>query len=629
MAQITYPTPLDGQHPLLLFLHGNHGTCQKTQNGNVIDESCDYTDQGSCPAGFEVTPNHLGYAYLAEHLASWGFVVVSVNANRGITCADGPDSDFGLIEARGRLVLRHLQKLAAWAKSGGSDQVLSVDLKGKLDLLSVGLMGHSRGGEGVRAGYNLYLDEDSPWPELIAEPIGFRGILEIAPVDHQADRIYDAPGVPWSVILPLCDGDVSNLQGIRPLDRMLYSRKGADFEPKSAFTVWGANHNFFNTEWITNDSFGCTDHAPIWETEAGPDGQRALALAAVDGFFRSYIPPESKPALARVLNPSFALPTAAAAISRVERTWVESPTENTSLIMEGFDQPDGTNSSGIENDVKNVSVIHNQNVFEHSSLRRAAEVQWQKNATPPSLQINWTPPGEGRDVSAFQVLEFDVARFALATGESTTDPTDFTLRLVDSTGTLSESVKVSKFGAILGPTGHHILETVRIPLAAFKGVDTKKIRSLQFRFDVSPRGNVYLSQIRFARSADMPSDFIFDGPSAPPATPAVARTRRARPPLVGSVVGMTRVDDARVRLVVTTPGGFAPRASMPELVIGDQRFPRGSRPRGGSIAELGFIIPKNKLRALFGKPVTVQIGDQAFVCGPLKPVLPAIERTFR
>jgi erythromycin esterase-like protein len=55
------------------------------------------------------------------------------------------------------------------------------------------------------------------------------------------------PDVPSAVILPACDGDVSDLQGQAYVD---WSRDLADSDAlRSAVLALGANHNYFNTEW--------------------------------------------------------------------------------------------------------------------------------------------------------------------------------------------------------------------------------------------------------------------------------------------------------------------------------------------------------------------------------------------
>jgi hypothetical protein len=118
-----------------------------------------------------------------------------------------------------------------------------VSLLNHLDFGQLGLMGHSRGGEGMRAAYNQYLDPGSPWPGQIVTPLDFRGIFEIGPVDGQTSRILDMASTKWSVILPMCDGDVSDLQGVRPFDRSMAFLQELSPSFKSTLTTarWAAS----------------------------------------------------------------------------------------------------------------------------------------------------------------------------------------------------------------------------------------------------------------------------------------------------------------------------------------------------------------------------------------------------
>src|SRR5262245_52362895 len=178
-ARVYRPTDLShAPYPLLVFLHGNHATCGRFAGAGPgrFDISVLYTFTGTCPAGFVVVPSHEGYAYLADRLASWGYIVVSINANRGVNAAPGVAGDRGLNLRRGRLVLKHLQQLSAWNAGAPPPASLGFDPRGTLDFSHVGMLGHSRGGEGVRAAYNLYRDPGSPWPARIG-PIVFEGIF--------------------------------------------------------------------------------------------------------------------------------------------------------------------------------------------------------------------------------------------------------------------------------------------------------------------------------------------------------------------------------------------------------------------------------------------------------------------
>src|SRR5207237_6895181 len=129
-----------------------------------------------CPDRYNVIPNHLGYEYLAQPLASWGYIVVSINANRGVTAAPGVAGDRGLNLRRGRLVLRHLKQL------GGLSNDSTSPLFQRIAYSHIGLMGHSRGGEGMRASYEQFRAAGSPWPGRIGTPITFDCIFEIGPV---------------------------------------------------------------------------------------------------------------------------------------------------------------------------------------------------------------------------------------------------------------------------------------------------------------------------------------------------------------------------------------------------------------------------------------------------------------
>src|SRR5262249_31717211 len=112
----------------------------------------------------------------------------------------------------------------------------------KIDFPHVGLMGHSRGGEGRRAAYEQYRAPGSPWPARIGAPIGFEALFEIGPVDGQTGpranpNRLNADGLAWTVLLPNCDGDVFNLQGVKPFDRMLLKTSESPARFKATYTV--------------------------------------------------------------------------------------------------------------------------------------------------------------------------------------------------------------------------------------------------------------------------------------------------------------------------------------------------------------------------------------------------------
>ena len=241
-------------------------------------------------------PNHAGYDYLARPLASWGYIVVSINANRGVTAAPGELTDRGLNLRRGRLVLRHLKHLVQL------DTTASSPLYQKIDFSHVGLMGHSRGGEGMRAAYEQYRAPGSPWPARIGTPIGFEALFEIGPVDGQTGpranpNRLNADGLAWTVLLPNCDGDVFNLQGVKPFDRMMLITNESPARFKATYTVWGTNHNFYNTEWQFSDSPGCLGQTRLFPRLLGSADQRAALVGKLSCVHARKRRPERRPGL--------------------------------------------------------------------------------------------------------------------------------------------------------------------------------------------------------------------------------------------------------------------------------------------------------------------------------------------
>ena len=58
--------------------------------------------------------------------------------------------------------------------------------------------------------------------------------------------------MPLAVLLPYCDGDVADLQGVHFYDDARYNVPG-DSAFKHTILVMGANHNFYNTIWTPTE----------------------------------------------------------------------------------------------------------------------------------------------------------------------------------------------------------------------------------------------------------------------------------------------------------------------------------------------------------------------------------------
>jgi hypothetical protein len=103
-------------------------------------------------------PSYQGYEYIARDLAAHGVLALSIDANdinaHGIY--DGDPSSVGdpSSQSRGQLVLATLDKLTQINAYGTVEGSLNV-LIGKIDLDHLGIMGHSRGGQGIDSAIKL------------------------------------------------------------------------------------------------------------------------------------------------------------------------------------------------------------------------------------------------------------------------------------------------------------------------------------------------------------------------------------------------------------------------------------------------------------------------------------------
>ena len=615
-ARVYWPDPLPGTAlPLLVFLHGNHSTCGHGMNPRV-DDNCQYTSTGTCPLLAPiVVPNHEGYNYLAQVLASWNYIVVSINTNRGITCGNGIVGDGGLNLMRGRMVLRHLEMLSYWNNNPGTTPPdLGIDLFGQLDFSNVGLLGHSRGGEGMRAAYNYYRDPGSPWPDRIG-PVNFLSIFEIGPVDGQTSRVLDSDGTIWSVILPMCDGDVSNLQGIIPFDRDLRHFSESPATQKASYTVWGANHNFFNTEWQVSDSNGCIGHDPIIPQFVGSEAQRTTSLASVVALFRGNVGPNADPTFNQNFNPQYDLPDVVTSVTRIGRGYTDSPSSSVTTVFEDFDRPTGTNTYGFPNDASNITINHGT-VPNHAAVQRAGQISWSSADDANYFQSNWASAGSGNDVSAFETLDLRVSRQNSALNPVT--PSNFAVALSLDDDTLSQPVNLSSYTDLRGPVGgpgglHPILQSARVPLADF-ATDLTRVRGVRLTFNDTPSGAIYVANLRLSTVSGNPPS----GP-APAGSVATGYNDIIVPEVISATLRGIRAvastaalnGDPGYELEIASNGTpFLAQNDLPRLRIGVHEIAAPSRYPNGDTRSIVFSLTREQFAGLASGPASVEYSNK-------------------
>jgi hypothetical protein len=620
-ARVYVPSGYAGPLPLIVLLHGNHATCG-TDNGlgpARRDDNIQYTLTGTCPDRYVVIPNHAGYDYLARPLTTRGYIVVSINANRGVTAAPGEILDRGLNLRRGRLVLRHLQYLVQLNGTANSA------LYHRIDFSHVGLMGHSRGGEGMRAAYEQYRAAGSPWPARIGTPIGFEALFEIGPVDGQTGprtnpNRLDADGLAWTVLLPNCDGDVFNLQGVKPFDRMMLKTSESPARFKATYTAWGTNHNFYNTEWQASDSPGCLGQTRLFPELLGSADQRAVSSASFLAFMRGNVGANSDPAFNQNFDPQFELPAVVANVTRVDRGYTDSPSATVTKVFDDFPvvPTNMYTSGGVQFTIGPVS--------QHDASQRAAAVSWNNPGANVFFQSNAASPV---DLSSLRLLEFRVSRQCHDlrchnAGPDWHGSTNFSVQLITGAGQQSSRVQLQDYVSLTGPVGsltefagtlaHPILMTARIPLGAFAGADLAHVRAVRFVFDDTKSDEIYIANIRasslgaaapLAPSAALPVDdpaIAFQSGSDQNTVKSIA----AIPPSSG--LG----NQPAVEVTVISTRSFLPMGEILVLRIGEQEFDVSRYDADGSTNQITFVLTQAEFASLKqGDQMVVQYGDGA------------------
>jgi hypothetical protein len=513
-ASIHYPTNLPaGPSPVILLLHGRHATCFK--GGSQLL-------QWPCTNGALPIPSYQGYDYVSEVLASHGYVVVSVSAN-GVNAVDNSVFDLGAL-ARAELLQKHLDILNTFSTTGGAP--FGTKFIGKFDLTRVGTMGHSRGGEGVVRHYVLN--------NSLGAPYGIKAVFPLAPVDFNRFVVNNAA---LNVLLPYCDGDVSDLQGVHFYDDARYNVPG-DSAPKHYELVMGANHNFYNTIWSPGSSSfpGATNDWLAFVAGGHSDSQcgsvrgnqrlteaqqRGTGLAYMTAFFRAYVGGEAQfiPILTGDAPPP--------------------PSAQTNNLFVSYHAPEGLrldvnrllNNTNLTTNTLGAAAV--QTALSPYELCGGQAPQPQRclpdqpNARQPhttpsarsplrglsQLKTGWNDltgnyrndlPAALGNVTAFQAVQFRVSVNFADVRNLAGLAQDFRVVLTDASGA-SASVRVSDVSSALffppgevGPVPKVVLNTVRVPLSAFGGVNLKTVRSVQFTFNERLQGGVLITDVAFA-----------------------------------------------------------------------------------------------------------------------------------
>ncbi|MEO3854069.1 hypothetical protein [Acrocarpospora sp. B8E8] len=524
-----------GRKPVVIFLHGRHGSCYGTGATNPARWPC--RPSPDSPSQRATIPSYLGYDAPARALASNGYAVVSISANAINSNDNQLAADYGA-QARGQLILDTLRMLeqaddgdpvvyhdAFYNRDVTLAQALTGDitpagLVRKFDLDNVGIMGHSRGGEGVVAASTLN-DALPLWQQF-----GINAVLPLAPVDY--DRI-SLPNTATATILPYCDGDVENLMGQHIVDDSRHSFK--DNVLRSAVLTMGANHNFFNTIWTpggwpasTGDDWSTQgsgagdpvcDPAAATTTRLTPAQQVQVGATYMAGFFRLTLGGEKQ------FQPLFdgsAVTAPSTSFANISVTATQ-PAKSRADINT-FEQADpavqvsgdataevcvnmgGTGGVQLPQDSPHCTTTLNSAAVPHWS-----PALWAFNIpSSPMLHLKWTSPSGQVRVAVPQgarnIKHYEQLSVKMAADEFVATGTDLTVSVADGAGhTWSSPVSalnpaaVTRLPGVTSPWLRKvILQQVTIPTAALTGLNLNDIREVVFGAGTTS-GGVYISDL--------------------------------------------------------------------------------------------------------------------------------------
>ena len=409
--------------------------------------------------------NHEQASYLIEHLASWGFVVASVNLD--------VVGQYGLpaaIKQRGEIVLA---TIAAF-------QQLDPALY-DIDFEHIGLVGHSRGGEGCLAAWK---NNTAGYP--------IAAIATIALTNFQEQLLE---GVPYLGLLGSKDGDVSNGWPIAVYDQ-------AEPAPKLFEYIEGANHFWFT------DSIHFSGEGQALITR---EQHHEVARTYITAFLLSTLHDAPLPLQTLCDGPSLAPVTGPIAIHPLFAT----PDR---LLINHFEEADadpavnslgGTSAGEALLTQSEESLDNGAKTFFHRT-----HGGWIAFDSSGGLPAGTAPvyveelPG-GADASGYTHLALNALQRWNAPLNTADQSQDLHVVLVDGAGQEAQ-VALSAWGTIPWPITHggavpkkSVLRTTRIPLREFAeanaALDLTDVRFVSLLFDMTPSADLRIDDLSFTR----------------------------------------------------------------------------------------------------------------------------------
>jgi len=476
----------DGPFPIVLIVHGNH----------AMTEDSD-----------------LGYAYLGEHLASHGYIAVSMDENylNGMMFIDGGMAEMPL---RAWLLLKHLQVWQGWNDNPDNP------FYGRVDLEHVALIGHSRGGEAVAAAAQMNWSVAPPVSRVSsADEFGFgiEAVVAIAPSDGNTKPAGKLLTIPHSNYLLLAgghDADTSVLYGQAQYNRVSFSDNPDGF--KALAYLYQGNHGQFNTVWANQDRGWLNSLLLNRQPLLSGADQQAAAQVFITAFLEASLRDELD-YRALFANPTAHnpwLPEGIIVTQYEAAAFVAVDTNRPNSAPTSLDEPGGTTwTTGMTIWATKPLLLRDGTTKQQNS---ALYLAWDAGSEPVvGLELG----------DAAALTPNDALTFALTTALDEPTPINVTIELETADGQIAR-LPLSEFGPVYPPLPaqlvkadwlaplpgykitletpfERILQTYTLPLSAFQkanpNFNAAAIQVIRFFFDGIQAGAVYLDQVGFVQ----------------------------------------------------------------------------------------------------------------------------------
>lgn len=419
--------------------------------------------------------NYRNYTYLLEHWAKNGFIAASIHLDTGMAGVGRASVLFEHIDILKSLFTGHIQN-------------------------KIGIMGHSRGGEGVVSAARMNHQQSLGH--------GIEAIISLGPTDQYTNETLGGSwATPYLVMHGAMDGDVAypGYMGFSLHDR-------ANGEPKSMLWLYGANHNRFNlinpdADYNSWKIDSVTDHPKIM-TQAS---HMATAKAYMTAFFRwqMYGALEYEGLFKGEWIPA----SVAQAEPALNKIYVQYGDKVTSVV-DNFEQaPHNWQVSTVTG-----SVTDGGTLPAPPQENQLATLDSQSPHDTGGLLLRWNDIGDKLEYTpaapinagAYFAISFRMAQKVGSAENPAGQSQDLYLTLKDA-GNKKRSIRVDAFGEIppqqeRGKSQFTVtaLSTIRIPLHVYQTevintdkVDITQIESISFDFMAKMKGEVEIDSVEF------------------------------------------------------------------------------------------------------------------------------------